>query len=90
MKAKQETRKQVMKRIDKLMSDQALGHLICRTCGVSGCCILAHDNLLPRRPGDRFEKDGRIRTFHGHKFPFSSEPVSFERTGGFIDEDSVK
>jgi hypothetical protein len=59
MKAKQETRVQVMKRLDSIISSQAKGHLVCRTCGEAGCSLLAHDNLLPQKSGDKFVKDGK-------------------------------
>jgi hypothetical protein len=57
---KKQTRKQVMNRIDKIIADRSKGHLICRTCGEAGCCILAHDNTVPIRKGDKFEKDGEV------------------------------
>jgi hypothetical protein len=45
MLEKKETRKLVMKRLDAIISSQAKGHVVCRTCGEAGCCILDHDNL---------------------------------------------
>jgi hypothetical protein len=50
MKPKTETRKQLMSRIDKLMLARMPGHVVCRTCGVKGCCILDHDNLREVKP----------------------------------------
>lgn len=51
MKTKHETRTQVMKRIDKLIHDRMPGQIICRTCGIEGCCVLDHDNLREVKHG---------------------------------------
>ena len=84
---KKTTRKQALAKFDRMIDSQSLGHLICRTCGVPGCCILAHDNTLPKRPGDKFMKGDKVKTYHGAKLPGTREPVRFEeRRGGFIDE----
>lgn len=58
---KKETMKQLEKRVDNLIADRQLGHLICRTCGEAGCCVLAHDNTGVKN-GDRFEKSGEVYT----------------------------
>lgn len=44
-------RSQHLKRVDKLLERHRQPHVVCRTCGVQGCCQLAHDNLrTPQTP----------------------------------------
>jgi hypothetical protein len=39
------TRKQLLRAIDLKSKSLRAAPVVCRTCGVEGCCILAHDNL---------------------------------------------